>query len=130
MSAASLILSRMERGSHRTLGTVGEDAALAEYLADGYRLVVRNWRCRLGEIDLILSRGSVLVICEVKARRGFAFGAPHDAVTRVKQRKLTTLAEAFLQSTGARPDALRFDVASVVVSRSGRPTVELFELAF
>src|SRR5262245_11324966 len=55
-------------------GRAGEDAAWSRYLELGYRLVARNWRCRLGEIDLLLARGRVLVVCEVKARRGAAFG--------------------------------------------------------
>jgi putative endonuclease len=130
MSAMPVILCRMRRWSNRALGTAGEDAALARYLADGYCLVARNWRCRLGEIDLVLARGRTLVICEVKCRRGSGFGGPYEAVTDLKQRKLAMLAEAFLQCTGARPDMVRFDVASVVMAPSGRTSVEMFEHAF
>jgi putative endonuclease len=100
------------------------------YARRGYRLVARNWTCPLGEIDLVLSRGALLVFCEVKARSGEAFGGPHDAVTWKKQRKLRILAEAFLAASEGQPEAIRFDVASVDLGGPGRPSVFLFESAF
>jgi putative endonuclease len=115
---------------HLERGRAGEDAALADFLARGYRLVARNWRCRLGEIDLVLERGPVLVVCEVKTRWGSAFGGPHESVTARKRAKLRALAEAFLAGSGARPAQVRFDVASVSVSTAGRPSVHVFEDAF
>lgn len=71
----------------------------------------------------------MLVFCEVKSRRGRAFGVGYEAVTWRKQAKLRSLAEAFLQATGSRPLEVRFDVASVAV-RGERSVVELFEDAF
>jgi putative endonuclease len=112
------------------LGTIGEDAALARYVADGYRLVARNWKCPLGELDLVLTRGSLLVFCEVKARSGRAFGEPFEAVTWKKQRKLRALAEAFLAALGSTDRAVRFDVASVTAGPGGRTSVFVFESAF
>jgi putative endonuclease len=111
------------------LGARGEDAAADAYRRRGYRVVARNWRCVLGEIDLVVERGGVLVFCEVKSRRGAAFGGGYEAVTWRKQARLRALAEAFLQEHGSRPQAIRFDVASVAV-RGARSTIELFEDAF
>jgi putative endonuclease len=116
--------------SHLELGAAGEEAALAHYVAAGYHLVARNWRCGLGELDLVLTRGGTLVVCEVKARRGSRMGGPFEAVTVAKQRKLAMLTEAFLAATGARPETIRFDVASVMIGPSGRVTVHLFDQAF
>jgi putative endonuclease len=121
----------VERTTAR-LGRAGEEAALSWYRERGYSLVARNWRCALGELDLVLARSRELVFCEVKARRGAAFGRPFDAVTWRKQRKLANLAEAFLASSRVRPRSVRFDVASVVVDR-GAPRglgVYVFEHAF
>ena len=113
-----------------TIGARGEDAAADGYRRRGYRIVARNWRCRLGELDVVAERRGLLVFCEVKSRRGGAgLGDGYEAVTWRKQAKLRALAEAFLQATGARPQAIRFDVASVAFVRS-RPVVELFEDAF
>jgi putative endonuclease len=110
-------------------GGAGEDAALHAYVGRGYRLVARNWRCRLGELDLILVRGETLVFCEVKSRSGSTFGGGFEAVTWRKRAKVRTLAEAFLQGSGARPGAIRFDVASVYLGPDGAE-IELFEDAF
>jgi putative endonuclease len=112
------------------LGRTGEDAALALYSARGFRPVARNWRCRLGEIDLVLWRAALLVICEVKCRSGGSFGAPFEAVNGTKQRKLRALGEVFLSGWREPVDAVRFDVASVTVDGSGRARVHLFEDAF
>jgi putative endonuclease len=111
------------------LGRLGERAALDRYRSRGFEPLAVNWRCRLGELDLVVSDGRTLVFCEVKARRGAAFGGPFDAVHSLKQRKLRALAQAFLVSEGLDPPAVRFDVASVVVHGS-RAQVELFEDAF
>ena len=116
------------------LGRVGEEAAVLSYRQAGYRVLARNWRCPLGEIDLVLARGKTLVFCEVKTRRGGAFGPPFEAVTDRKQRKLRLLAEMFLRSNATAVAALgtdvRFDVASVTLDRKGRPDLHVFEAAF
>jgi putative endonuclease len=111
------------------IGSRGEDVAADVYRRRGYRVVARNWRCRLGELDLVVERGGVLVFCEVKSRRQSVFGGGFEAVTGRKRAKLRAVAEAFLQATGSRPQAIRFDVASVAV-RGARSTVELFQDAF
>lgn len=111
-------------------GRTGEAATETLYVRRGYRAVARNWRCRLGELDLVLQRDGLLVICEVKTRRGARFGAGFDAVDARKRRKLRSVGEAFLQQTRARPLAVRFDVASVRLRVDGSAVVELFEDAF
>jgi putative endonuclease len=111
------------------IGEQGERFVADWYGARGYRVIAQNWHCRIGELDLVVERRGVLVFCEVKARRGDRFGVGFEAVTWRKQAKLRSLAEAFLQATGSRPQEIRFDVASVAFVR-GRPMVELFEDAF
>jgi len=110
-------------------GRAGEDAALRVYEGRGYALISRNWRCPLGELDLVLLRRGTLVVCEVKTRSGVAFGGGYEAVTWSKRRKLRQLAEAFLQQSGSRIRQVRFDVASVWLG-GGRADVEIFEDAF
>jgi putative endonuclease len=110
-------------------GAGGEDAAAAWYAARGYHVLARNWRCRTGEIDLVVARGGLVVICEVKTRRGDAFGGGFEAVGWEKQRKLRQLAELFLAGCASAPESVRFDVASVGGARRGW-TVEVFEDAF
>ena len=116
----------------RERGAAGEDRVAAWYAAQGYRVVARNWRCRAGELDLVVARGGLHVICEVKTRRGHGFGGGFAAVGWEKQRKLRQLAELFLLALPEQPVAVRFDVASVALGPPGPsgPSVEVFVDAF
>jgi putative endonuclease len=125
----------MRRAGDRThLGQTGEAAAAASYGARGYRVLARNWRCPLGEIDLVVTRDGVLVFCEVKTRRSDRLGGPFEAVTATKQRRLRALAVAFMASGAGGPGLagadVRFDVASVMPGSRSLPAVHLFEDAF
>src|SRR5437667_10103926 len=91
----------------RVLGTAGEEAALRRYRDSGYVPVARNWRCPLGELDLVLSKGGAVVFCEVKTRVGPGFGGGYEAVTWRKQGKLRQLAEGFLLTRGIGPAQIR-----------------------
>jgi putative endonuclease len=101
---------------HLQRGADGEAAAAAWYEARGYAVVARNWRCRDGELDLILWRANELVFCEVKSRASDRFGLPAEAVTPTKQRRIRGLAMRWLaeEGGGRRLGALRFDVACVL----------------
>jgi putative endonuclease len=103
--------------ARRALGVSGEDAAAAWYVANGYEVVARNWRCREGEIDLVVRRGRTFVFCEVKSRTSDAFGLPAEAVTRTKQTRLRHLAAKWLDESDVRAVGIRFDVASVLAGQ-------------
>jgi putative endonuclease len=96
------------------LGELGEHLAAAHYRAHGYAVLERNWHCPAGEIDLICARGTLLVVCEVKARRGSVHGHPLEAVTAAKQRRLRRLATIYLRQQGRHWADVRFDVAGVL----------------
>jgi len=99
----------------RALGISGEDAVAEWYVAAGYEIVARNWRCATGELDLVCRRGRSIVFCEVKTRTSDTFGAPVEAVTRDKQRRVRRLAARWLDDAADfRPADVRFDVASVL----------------
>ena len=99
--------------ARQAFGAAGEDQAARWYLEQGYRVVARNWRCREGELDLVVRRGRQLVFVEVKARRTDRFGAPAEAVTIDKQRRIRRVARRYLADTGER-GTLRFDVVSIL----------------
>jgi putative endonuclease len=117
-------------GERIDVGSRGERATETMYVARGYRVVARNWRCRLGELDLVLARGQLVVICEVKTRRGSRFGGGFEAVDVRKRQKVRALGEIFLIHTRTYPVAVRFDVASVCLKPDGAAAVEIFEDAF
>ena len=107
------------------LGARGERLAARWYVDNGYEIVARNWRCDIGEIDLIARRGNRVAIVEVKTRASSRFGVPAEAVGFAKQRKLRQLAAVWLASTSTRYDEVRFDVVSVIGS-----DVEVIPAAF
>lgn len=100
----------------RALGAHGEALAARWYERHGYEVLARNWRCREGEIDLVVRRGTVIAVCEVKARSTAAFGSPAEAVTRTKQQRIRRVAMRWLEETGTR-GRVRFDVACVLGGR-------------
>jgi len=135
------------------LGRFGEEVAAAHLVAAGLTIVERNWRCRDGEVDIIALDGDVLVVCEVKTRRGVGFGTPLDAVTPAKAARLRRLALRWLAdhragAPSAGPDGIaaladassnaefvrytevRFDVVSVMRPLSGAMSVEHLRGAF
>lgn len=113
---------------HLALGARGE-ALAAQYLQRaGYRILVRNYRCRYGEIDLVAEEGGNLVFIEVKTRSGAGFGHPLEAVDRRKRGQLTRAARRYLEENGAGERFCRFDV--VAISLAGEPRLELVRNAF
>ena len=79
-------------------------------------LVTRNFRCKHGEIDLIMKDGSVFVFVEVKTRRSRLYGEPIEAVTVYKQRHIRYTAEVFLLAGQWRESRIRFDVVGVMLA--------------
>jgi putative endonuclease len=100
--------------ARRELGRRGEEQAAAWYARAGYAVVARNWRTRYGELDLVCRAPGVIVFCEVKTRRTARLGAPVEAVTPAKQRRLRRLAAVYLIAHPAPGTQVRFDVAAVL----------------
>jgi putative endonuclease len=98
----------------RVLGTSGEDAAAAWYEAAGYEVVARNWRCRDGELDLIVRKGRTYVFCEVKTRTSDAFGVPAEAITHTKRTRIRHLAARWLSEASSPARDIRFDVVAIL----------------
>ena len=111
-------------------GREGEEIAARHLLAHGYRILARGWRTRLGELDLVASRGGMLVFVEVKTRRGDAFGPPAAAVHGLKQLRLARVALQFLTDGPHRDAPCRFDVIAVTLRGGSPPLVEHIEDAF
>ena len=98
----------------KKVGAQGEDRAAKYLSAHGYRIIEKNWRCRLGEIDLVVKEADTLVFCEVKTRSNQSFGHPLEAITASKIEKLRRLGEAYMQAAAKTDVALRFDVISII----------------
>jgi len=111
----------------RDLGAFGERVAAAHLEAKGYRIRARNFRCREGEIDIVAEEGDCLVFVEVRTRRGDAFGSPAESVTVAKERRLLTVARAYLQQHNDVPPNQRIDVVAIELSRGRLLTVQHIE---
>jgi putative endonuclease len=106
------------------VGRYGERVA-ARYLCEqGMVVLDRNWRCAVGEIDIVARDGDTLVVCEVKTRSGVGFGSPAECVTTAKAARLRRLAALWLSEHSVRPRAVRLDVVGVLRSARGPAAVE------
>ena len=118
-------------GRNNIVGAWGEQIAAAYLAKKRYKLVAANYRCRFGELDLIVRNRTHLVFVEVKLRSSTEYGLPREFVDRRKQEKLRITAEAYLAQEDLDCDA-RFDVAEVYADPSGRgkARIEYIENAF
>ena len=108
----------------RALGAWGEELAEQHLVAAGCQVLARNWRCREGELDLVVLDGTDLVFVEVKTRSGVGFGEPSEAVGHVKARRIRVLALRWLaEHRPARAHDLRFDVVSIVRRPGAAPVL-------
>ncbi|MEI2639882.1 MAG: YraN family protein [Microthrixaceae bacterium] len=102
----------------KQLGQSGENRAAAWYQSQGCRIVARNWRCRDGELDLIIEDGNCVVFAEVKTRSSDRYGTPFEAVGWRKQQKLRLLARHWLaDNPTVRSRELRFDLVGIIGTR-------------
>lgn len=114
----------------QAVGAYGEWIAERHLVANGLVVLARNWRCREGEIDLILRDGEDVVFCEVKTRRSTAYGPPAEAVGAAKILRLRRLAARWLEKSRVRPREVRFDVVCVHPQPRGAARVEHLRAAF
>jgi putative endonuclease len=103
---------RDRRTARQRSGDDGEDQALAYLQQQGLRLLERNFRCRGGEIDLVMQDSASLVFVEVRTRAGASHGGALASITPAKQRRLIVAAQYFLQRYEQVP-ACRFDVIAI-----------------
>jgi putative endonuclease len=101
------------------VGAYGERVAERFLVEAGLVVLERNWRCPLGEIDIVARDGQCLVVCEVKTRSSAAFGHPLEAVSAAKAARLRKLALAWVEARGVRPREIRIDLVAVLRSAQG-----------
>ncbi len=112
------------------LGRKGEDLAACYLHQQGYRLLVRNYRQRYGEIDIIAKDGACIAFVEVKTRQAGSPFLPTEAVSRKKQRQIARVAQAYLAANRLFGTPARFDVVSVLIQPDGQPQIEHLANAF
>lgn len=106
----------------KLLGNRGEDLAVKFLKGKGYRLITRNFKTSIGEIDIVAEDNGTLVFVEVKTRSAVSFGHPFEAVTYRKREKIKKVALCYLKNC-KKPVAARFDVLSIEM-KGDDPVIE------
>jgi putative endonuclease len=113
----------------KELGRKGEEVALRFLKKKGYRIIERNYVCKMGEMDIIAKDKDALVFVEVKTRTSTDFGPPQLAVNSTKQKQLSKVALNFLKEKRLGEIKARFDVVAILLSQKGEE-IELIRDAF
>jgi len=109
----------------RETGRRGEEAAAHYLAARGFRILHRNWRCRMGELDIVAEDGETLVFVEVRTRAAHGrFGTPAESIDARKRRKLAALARMYLAMNGRQHAQVRFDVIACTARPEGELVIE------
>lgn len=111
------------------LGKSGEDAAVDLLKEEGYKIIARNYKSKLGEIDIVAQDRDTLCFIEVKTRQNDHLGSPLESVVFRKQRQISKAALAFLKEKNLFHKKARFDVISVINTQE-KTRVELIKNAF
>ncbi len=111
------------------LGDRGEMIAWNYLIQRGYRLLEKNYRCRIGEVDVIAKKGKRIAFIEVKTRSSDRYGTPSEAVHAQKQKKMARLAEWYLKEKKIIQAPVSFDVVEVKWDLKS-PQIRLIENAF
>ncbi len=106
-------------------GKKGEKAAESYLMKQGYRILKKNYRTKVGEIDLIAEHNNVLVFIEVKSRTDAALEHPFMAVTPRKQKKIAQTAQSFLVQNKVGDREIRFDVVSVLPGKENSDSLQI-----
>lgn len=110
------------------LGHAGEEATAKLLIANGYRILDKNWRIKEGELDLVaLSPKSEIVFVEVKTRTSNDYGEPLESITTVKLQRIQRLALAWLATHQRLGNPYRIDASGVLLGRSGELSIDYRE---
>lgn len=115
---------------NKVLGVLGENIAW-EYLSGlGYKVLERNFRCRMGEIDIIAVHGDAIAFVEVKTRSSEDYGFPSEAVSKGKQRRIIKTALYYMQKNNFFDYMCRFDILEIIFCGEGNHRINLIRDAF
>ena len=120
-----------ELPNNKTLGTQGEQLAIRFLKKKGYKILQRNYRCKIGEIDIVCYDHGTVAFVEVKTRFSDKFGSPELSVTEAKKRQIVKVALHYVAKKKIEDINLRFDVVSIFYPPTEKhPTITLFKNAF
>ena len=113
-----------------SLGERGERVACGFLKEQGYEILEKNYKCKIGEIDVIARRRGRLAFIEIKTRTSAQFGTPQEAVTLQKQKKIFKVAQWYLKEKKLGGMPVAFDVVAILWKEGQAPEMRLFADAF
>ncbi len=116
--------------TNKTLGEYGEEIAITYLEGQKYAVIVRNYRCKCGELDIIAKEDKTLVFIEVKTRRNVAYGPPQFSVTQFKQRQISKAALVYMAANKLGDVNARFDVIAIYLRDHEKPRINHIKNAF
>jgi putative endonuclease len=105
----------MPLARRQALGAFGESAAIGHLQRQGYELLARNWRCSLGEIDLVARQGDQVVFVEVRTRQNDRLGPPEASLSPAKRKRLAALAYQYVAEHDCQDQPWRIDLIAIDV---------------
>ena len=120
----------MPDAASQRIGPTGENEAVIFLEKRGYKILERNYRKRMGEIDIIARHKDALCFIEVKTRQSTSYGSPLEAVTKQKQRQIIRLSLYYLKEKNIADPKMRFDVVSIDKTLSPEHQIKLIPNAF
>lgn len=106
--------------NRQEIGKIGEDKACELLLKEGYKIIERNFRCKLGEVDIIAQdKNNDLVFIEVKTRRSFRYGIPCEAINKTKKIHIYKVAKFYILKNKISNKNIRFDAIEIKLGKDG-----------
>lgn len=106
-----------------SIGNIGEEAAVQALKKCGYKIIARNYRTKMGEIDIVAKDGEYTVFVEVRLRKSNAFGSPADTIDRRKQQKIIKTAQMYAVKNDIYDTPMRFDAVLINADTDGEKLV-------
>ena len=106
-----------------SIGNIGEEAAVQALKKCGYKIIARNYRTKMGEIDIVAKDGEYTVFVEVRLRKSNAFGSPADTIDRRKQQKIIKTAQMYAVKNDIYDSPMRFDAVLINADTDGEKLV-------
>jgi len=114
----------------KDLGQFGERLALEKIISQGYKVLDKNFNCKIGEIDIIAKDKETLVFIEVRSKSNKKFGLPQETVNTKKQQRIRRVAEYYLVKNNLQSLNCRFDVVGILWQNNAGPEIEIIKDAF
>lgn len=133
MNILKKLFNRNKRGHkapHLELGAYGEYEACKYLKKKGYQILKKDFRCKIGQIDIIARDGDTLCFIEVKCRSSYSFGQPEEAITWKKKQRIKKIAEYYILRKRITDTDIRYDAVTILEPKDDKKQISLIKNAF